>query len=77
MDVKHTRNHGWTITSTSLLTDEAAQALTFLAEPKQVVMGDFVEVKDPAGTRIGYVAQAEYIRRAWNTAQVKVTIALH
>lgn len=73
--VKHADN--WSITSPVSLTDEEAQALTFRADPKQVVLGDLVTVTDPEGTRIGHVASATYHDRSYGPAYVVVTIELH
>lgn len=76
MIVEHKPGHGWLIASSANLTDEDAAAITFRAEPKQVVMGDYVEVSDPDGTRIGHVKTATYFER-WNgPAYVNVTIEL-
>ena len=67
----------WYITTGTVLTDEEAQAVTFKADPLQVVMGDFVELEDPASTRIGHVWKAEYVGGGWTdspyvTVQIKL-----
>ena len=63
MNITHTKGHGWTIESPVSLTDTAAAAITFIADPEQVLMGEFVEVKDPEGIRIGHVTTARYVER--------------
>jgi hypothetical protein len=76
MSVTHKRGHGWTIATEHTLTDAEAAAITFRAEPRQVVMGEFVEVADAEGTRIGHVKTAEYVERAFGPAFVTVSIEL-
>lgn len=67
---------GWLVTAPIALTDRQAQEISWRAEPKQVVMGDFVEVVDPEGTRIGHVETAVYSRRLDGPPFVTVTIDL-
>lgn len=76
MNVSYRKGHGWTITTDLSMTDETAAGLQFRAEPSQVVMGDFVEVVDAEGTRIGHVKAAEYYERDFGPAYVKVSIEL-
>jgi hypothetical protein len=51
---------GWTLTTALELTDAEACALTFQANPALVRLGDYVEVTDAEGTRIGHVAGGTY-----------------
>lgn len=66
----------WTIRATGPLTDAEAAAITFMAEPSQVVMGCFVSVIDAEGTRIGHLAAATYHRRAFGPPYVECSIEL-
>jgi len=61
MIVTHIANYGWALVTQETLTDEAAQAITFNAFPKDVVLGEFVEISDADGIRIGHVKTAEYV----------------
>lgn len=76
MNVTHNPREGWSIYTAATLTDEEAQAVTFRATPDQVRMGDFVELQDAEGTRIGHVARAEYVERWDGPAYVVVSIRL-
>lgn len=68
----------WEITAVSgSLTDEQAAAITFIADPQQVVLGAFVAVNDEGGQRIGYVHRAELVRRAFAPSYVVASIQLH
>lgn len=67
---------GWKIESPAKLTDEEAKGITFRATPAQVVMGEFVEVVDPDGTRIGHVSEAVYRERWDGPAYVVCAITL-
>ena len=53
-------SEGWSITTAQELSNDEARAITFRADPKQVVLGDFVEVVDAGGTRIGHLSSATY-----------------
>lgn len=50
----------WRIQSPETLTDAEAAAITFRAEPTDVVVGEYVEVEDANGIRIGHLATAQY-----------------
>ena len=70
------RTQDWKISTDAELTDAQAMAITFRAEPKQVVLGAFVEVVDAGGTRIGHVSTAVYRERWDGPSYVVVTITL-
>lgn len=76
MDLTHTPGHGWTLTTDAELTDAEALALSFRATPAQVTLGEFVEVVDAGGTRIGHVSTAVYRERHDGPAYVVCTVAL-
>lgn len=67
---------GWRIETAGTFSDEEAKAVTFQATPEQVIMGEFVAVVDSVGLRIGHVAKAEYVERAFGPAYVVVAIEL-
>jgi hypothetical protein len=75
MMVEKTRQ-GWKLSTTATLTDDEAKTLTFRAEPSQVTAGEFVEVIDADGTRIGDVATITYQRSLWDLGRVVCTIDL-
>lgn len=68
--------YGWTITTTATLSDIEATQITFRAEAHQVVMGEYVEVVDAEGTRIGHIGGATYHERWDGPAYVTCAIAL-
>lgn len=76
MNITHNAREGWTIETAATLSDAEAMAITFRAEPKQVVMGQFVQVTDAEGIRIGHVKSAEYVERWGGPAYVVVGIQL-
>jgi catechol 2,3-dioxygenase-like lactoylglutathione lyase family enzyme len=77
IDVRPKEDRGdWQVTSQTPLTDAVAAAITFQAEPAHVVLGGFVEVRDPDGVRIGRVSGARYSERAFGPAYVLVSIEL-
>jgi hypothetical protein len=51
---------GWKIRSFVDLSDDTASIITFRAKPKQVTLGDHVDIVDNNGTRTGYVYSALY-----------------
>lgn len=75
MNVTHT-GQGWKIETAATLSDEEAGAVTFIVEPKQAVLGEFVEVVDAEGIRIGEVTRATLQRRAFAPSIAVVEIAL-
>lgn len=76
LDVQYDRESGWTLRTTTTLTDAEAKAITFRATPAQVILGDFVKVIDHQGTRIGCVKTATFHTR-WNGPNfVVVTIEI-
>lgn len=66
----------WNITISGSISDEEAMAITFQAEPKEVVLGEHVNVIDAEGTRIGHIKTATYFERAFGPAYVIVGIHL-
>lgn len=76
MNITHNAREGWTIETAATLSDAEAMAITFRAEPKQVVMGQFVQVTDAEGIRIGHVKRAEYFDGIFGPAYVMVSIEL-
>jgi len=76
MYIKLVKNYGWVLETELALENKQAAAITFRAEPKQVVLGDYVEVRDAMGTRIGHVKTAEYFERWDGPAYVVVGIEL-
>lgn len=76
MNVAHTPGFGWKLSTPETLTDEAAATITFQATPEQVVLGEYVEVEDAEGIRIGHVQTAVYRERLGYSAYVVVTISL-
>lgn len=55
---------GWTLTSDVVLSDEEAKALSFYTAPSEVRLGEFVQIADPEGLRIGHVSSAVLHRYA-------------
>lgn len=67
----------WVLRTQADLTDDQAAALTWVADdPKQVVLGTFVEVIDAGGTRIGELTMALYRRRTWGPSYVVCSATL-
>ncbi len=67
---------GWKITSLTALSDEEALEITFRAHPEQVVLGEFVEIVDPWGIRIGHVSAATYQRSVFGPPSVTCSVDL-
>ena len=79
IDVRRERDEDgphWTIEAQGSLTDEEAKGLTFMATPDAVVMGEYVEVVDAGGRRIGHLASATYYERPFGPAFVICGIVL-
>lgn len=75
--VRLTRDRdGWTAETTETITDEQAARFTFRTEPEDVVLGEFIQVVDAGGIRIGHLATATYHERAFGPAYVVCTIEL-
>lgn len=69
--------HGsWIIETPRTLSNDEALNITFRAMPSQVVMGQYVQITDAEGIRIGMVKRAEYFERSWGPAYVVVGIDL-
>lgn len=67
---------GWTIRTIASLTDEEAAAITFESEPEHVRLGEFVQVIDANGTRIGHISSAKYLRLTFDWPRVVCSIEL-
>lgn len=77
--VHQRRSNEWVIETTNpaaRLLDDEAGAVTFRAEPQQVTLGRYVEVRDAGGVRIGHVSAATYRERAFGPSYVVVSIEL-
>lgn len=67
---------GWILTFNQPISDAAAGALTFRAERGQVHLGDYVEVVDPKGIRIGELSGATLHRPPFCPSYVECSITL-
>ena len=75
--VRLTRDRdGWTVVTPDVITDEQAARFTFRAEPEDVTLGEFIQVVDAEGTRIGHLASATYHEQPTGPAYVVCTIEL-
>lgn len=75
--VEHSKGRKeWVIRTAGTLTDDEAKAITFRADPGQVVLGAYVEVEDAEGIRIGHLSNATYHRQAFGPAYVICAIEL-
>lgn len=75
--VRLTRDRdGWTAETLETLTDEQAKRFTFRTEPADVRLGEFFQMVDAGGTRIGHLASATYHERMTGPAYVVCTIEL-
>jgi hypothetical protein len=50
----------WSIVTAETITDAHAKAITWRANPSDVVLGAYVQVSDAGGLRIGHLAKATY-----------------
>ena len=73
--VEQKPNGDFTLTAQDALTDEEAQGVTFYWMPAKVRVGQFVELIDPFGLRIGEVSQIT-LHRVGVVQKAHVAIAL-
>jgi spore germination protein YaaH len=64
-DVRRSNDGDWSITTAATITDKQAAAITWRANPGDVVLGAYVQVSDAGGLRIGHLATATY-HKGWN-----------
>jgi hypothetical protein len=69
-------NDGWTLETSESLTDAEAAALTIRAGAGEVWPGQYVEVVDDEGIRIGHVSSAVYYRDAFGPDYVIARLGL-
>jgi len=67
---------GWLFETTEEISDERAAEFTFWAAPKDVVLGESVQIIDAQGTRIGHVSCAKYVERLFGPAVVICAVTL-
>jgi hypothetical protein len=58
MTVTHRAGYGWIIRVPQALEDAEAASISWTVEPQAARLGEYVEVVDPLGVRIGQVNRA-------------------